>query len=170
MTDARPVPSLYEWIGGSVAITRLLTTFYDRVPADPILGPIFASMSPDHVEQVAAFVGEVFGGPKIYGAKLGGHPHMIRQRAGRALTEVQRSRWITLLLECADQIGVPSDPEFRSAFVGYLEWGTRLAVINSRECYRQRRGARSSTNSWSSLVPAPSAVMFRPYRKTGTTT
>ena len=25
-----------------------------------------------------------------------------------------------------------SDPEFRSAFVGYLEWGTRLAMINSQ--------------------------------------
>ncbi|WP_212005606.1 hypothetical protein [Chitinophaga sp. HK235] len=25
------------------------------------------------------------------------------------------------------------DPEFRSAFVGYLEWGTRIAVVNSNE-------------------------------------
>jgi hemoglobin len=24
------------------------------------------------------------------------------------------------------------DPEFRSALVGYLEWGSRLAVINSQ--------------------------------------
>ena len=26
---------------------------------------------------------------------------------------------------------LPSDPEFRSALVAYLEWGSRLAVINS---------------------------------------
>ena len=26
---------------------------------------------------------------------------------------------------------MPDDPEFRSAIVGYLEWGSRLAVINS---------------------------------------
>jgi hemoglobin len=39
---------------------------------------------------------------------------------------------MNLLLECADAVGVPSDPEFRSAFVGYIEWGTRLAVINSQ--------------------------------------
>lgn len=25
-----------------------------------------------------------------------------------------------------------TDPEFRAAFVGYLEWGTRLATHNSR--------------------------------------
>jgi hemoglobin len=36
-----------------------------------------------------------------------------------------------LLLDCADEVGVPDDPEFRSALVGYLEWGTRLAVLNS---------------------------------------
>ena len=29
-------------------------------------------------------------------------------------------------------MGLKSDPAFRSAFVGYLEWGTRLAVINSQ--------------------------------------
>jgi hemoglobin len=26
----------------------------------------------------------------------------------------------------------PADPEFRAALVGYLEWGTRLAMHNSR--------------------------------------
>jgi len=31
--------------------------------------------------------------------------------------------------ECADEIGVPSDPEYSLALVSYLEWGTRLAVI-----------------------------------------
>jgi hypothetical protein len=29
-------------------------------------------------------------------------------------------------------LGVPGDPEFRSALVAYLEWGTRLAVMNSQ--------------------------------------
>lgn len=48
------------------------------------------------------------------------------------LTEAQRSRWMGLLLECADEVGLPSDPEFRSAFVAYIEWGTRLAVVNSQ--------------------------------------
>jgi hypothetical protein len=27
---------------------------------------------------------------------------------------------------------LPADPEFRSAFVAYVEWGTRLAVANSQ--------------------------------------
>jgi hypothetical protein len=31
-----------------------------------------------------------------------------------------------------DEISLVDDPEFRSAFVAYLEWGSRLAVINSQ--------------------------------------
>ncbi len=52
---------------------------------------------------------------------------------GRLLTEFQRKRWIDLMLETVDEIGLPADPEFRAALVGYLEWGTRLAVLNSQE-------------------------------------
>ena len=44
----RPVPTLYEWMGGLPALTRLLDTFYGRVPADPVLAPVFAGMSPAH--------------------------------------------------------------------------------------------------------------------------
>lgn len=57
---------------------------------------------------------------------------MIRKHLGRQLDHTKRKRWIELLLECADDVGLPDDPEFRSAFVAYLEWGTRLAVLNSQ--------------------------------------
>lgn len=126
------VPTLYEWLGGLAALEKLFDVFYRRVPRDPLLAPVFAHMSPDHVRHVAAFVAEVFGGPKTYSSDLGGHANMIHHHVDRALTEAQRKRWIQLLLECADELGVPSDPEFRSAFVAYLEWGTRLALINSQ--------------------------------------
>ena len=32
----------------------------------------------------------------------------------------------------ADDAGLPDDAEFRAAFVGYVEWGTRLALANSQ--------------------------------------
>ncbi|RYE91186.1 MAG: globin, partial [Myxococcales bacterium] len=131
MTD-RPVPTLFDWMGGAPALERLFATFYARVPSDPTLAPVFARMSPAHQEHVAAFVGEVFGGPRTYTEQHGGHAAMIQHHLGRALTEAQRQRWVQLLLECADELGVPDDPEFRSALVAYLEWGTRLGVINSQ--------------------------------------
>jgi hemoglobin len=33
----------------------------------------------------------------------------------------------------ADDAGLPDDPEFRSAFMAYVEWGTRLALHNSQD-------------------------------------
>jgi hemoglobin len=130
-------PTLFEWVGGLPALTRLTDVFYSRVPADPLLGPVFAQMSPDHPRHVALFLAEVLGGPTDYSTELGGerggHARMLAHHLGRRLTEAQRARWMTLLLACADEIGMPSDPEFRSALVAYLEWGTRLAVINSND-------------------------------------
>jgi hemoglobin len=128
---ARP-PTLYEWAGGMPAFERLTEIFYRRVAADALIGPLFAGMSPKHAQHVAAFIAEVFGGPKTYSEGLGGHAEMVRHHLGRKLTEEQRRRWAALIAECADEAGLPSDPEFRSAFVAYLEWGSRLAVINSQ--------------------------------------
>jgi hemoglobin len=125
-------PTLYEWLGGIEALNRLTVRFYEHVKADAVLGPVFAHMSADHAAHVAAFLGEVLGGPATYSAEHGGHPHMIRQHLGKHLNQEQRRRWVALLLETADELKMPDDPEFRSAIVGYLEWGSRLAVINSQ--------------------------------------
>lgn len=127
-----PVPTLYEWAGGTPAFERLTEIFYGRVRQDPVLAPVFARMSPEHATRVAHFIAEVFGGPPAYSEARGGHATMIRQHLGRALTEAQRARWVQLLGECADAAGLPADPEFRSAFMAYIEWGTRIAVLNSQ--------------------------------------
>jgi hemoglobin len=73
---------------------------------------------------------------------------MIRQHLGRHLTQEQRRRWVGLLLETADELKMPDDPEFRSALVGYLEWGSRLAVINSQEGAAADENAAMPTWGW----------------------
>ncbi|MBC8139017.1 MAG: globin [Fibrella sp.] len=125
-------PTLYDWAGGMPAFERLTEIFYKRVLEDELLHPIFTHMDPDHPQHVARFVAEVFGGPKTYSESLGGHDGMVMHHLNKYLTNAQRRRWMTLLIDCADDAGLPDDPEFRSAFVAYLEWGSRLAVINSQ--------------------------------------
>jgi hemoglobin len=126
------VPTLAEWAGGSAAFERLTDVFYRKVQADPLLSPVFASMSAQHSQRVAAFITEVFGGEERYSEQYGDHAGMIRHHLHRHLTEPMRRRWIDLAVDAADEAGLPADPEFRAAFVGYLEWGTRLAVLNSQ--------------------------------------
>ena len=131
-TTTSETPTLYEWAGGMPAFERLTRLFYGRIPQDPVLAPVFARMGAEHPRHVARFLAEVFGGPARYTEGGGSHTEMIRHHLGRALTEPQRRRWVELLGDCADEAGLPADPEFRSAFVAYIEWGTRLAVLNSQ--------------------------------------
>lgn len=126
------IPTLFEWIGGMPVLDLLIDRFYQRVKNDAMLAPIFAGMSADHPHHVALFLAEVLGGPTKYSEQRGGHPHMVAQHLNRNLSQEQRRRWVALLLDTADEIGLRDDPEFRSALVGYLEWGSRLAVINSQ--------------------------------------
>ncbi|MDF2119524.1 group II truncated hemoglobin [Roseiarcaceae bacterium H3SJ34-1] len=127
------VPTLAEWAGGDAVFGKLTKRFYEKVPDDPVLEPVFRNMNPDHAHHVSQFVAEVFGGAKSYSENGGSHADMVSHHLGRHLTEAQRRRWLALMLETADEVGLPDDPEFRSALVGYLEWGTRIAVINSRD-------------------------------------
>ncbi|OLE23852.1 MAG: hypothetical protein AUG44_20945, partial [Actinobacteria bacterium 13_1_20CM_3_71_11] len=125
-------PNLFQWVGGLPALRRMTRLFYAKyVPEEPLLAPLFANMSPDHPERVAAWLGEVFGGPKIYTERHGGYPHMISQHLGKGITEPMRARWAALIQKAADDAGVPADAEFRAAFVAYIEWGSRIAVENS---------------------------------------
>lgn len=130
--DAEHEPTLFEWAGGLPALTRMTHLFYDKyVPQEPLLRPLFVGMSPDHPERVAGWLGEVFGGPKSYSEPYGGYSRMLSQHIGKQISEEQRERWVSLLCQAADEAGVPADPEFRSAFMSYIEWGSRLAVENS---------------------------------------
>jgi truncated hemoglobin YjbI len=62
-------------------MTRIFYSKY--VPEDPLIGPLFANMSPDHPERVAAWLGEVFGGPKNYSHEYGGYTRMVSQHLGK---------------------------------------------------------------------------------------
>lgn len=130
--NERLIPTLYAWAGENDRLEQLTDLFYAKVREDQLLEPVFRHMSPEHTKHVAHFIGEVFGGPALYTGQDGGsHASMVAHHLGKNLDEPKRRRWMSLLLESADEIGLPDDPEFRSALVGYLEWGSRLAVLNS---------------------------------------
>jgi hemoglobin len=126
-------PTLYEWAGGSEAFRAMINAFYDRVESDDLLSPLFpGGVSEEHRANVATWWIEVFGGPADYTAELGGYERMLAHHRGLQITAEQRFRFATLMSRAADDATLPDDPEFRAALVGYLEWGTRLAVSNSQ--------------------------------------
>ena len=127
------VSTLYEWAGGESAYVRLINAFYDRVEADDLLAPLFpGGVSEEHRDHVVAWWCEVFGGPDRYTRELGGYERMLAKHRDLAITSEQRFRFVSLMSLAADDAELPGDPEFRSALVAYLEWGTRLAQHNSQ--------------------------------------
>ena len=74
----------------------------------------------------------MLGGPADYTQRLGGYPAMLAHHRDLAITPGRRFRFASLMSLAADDADLPGDPEFRAAFVGYLEWGTRLAMNNSQ--------------------------------------
>jgi hemoglobin len=125
--------TLHEWAGGDEAFARLINAFYDRVEGDDVLAALFGgAVTEQHRLHVIAWWIEVFGGPARYSAELGGYEHMLGKHRGLAITPEQRFRFASLMSLAADDAGLPDDPEFRSAFVAYVEWGTRLALHNSQ--------------------------------------
>lgn len=134
MEPNKPIPTPYEWAGGVEKFEELTDVFYGKVLRDPVLEPVFRHMPPQHSTHVAHFIAEVLMGPKFYSNEYGDDAlrHMVGKHIGRKLTEQQRKRWVMLLMESADEIGLPDDPEFRSTFVAHIEWGTRVALLNSQ--------------------------------------
>jgi hemoglobin len=127
-------PTLYEWAGGRVSFDRMINAFYDRVEQDDLLSPFFpGGVHEEHRRNVATWWCEVFGGPADYTSELGGYERMLHKHLQLGITDEQRFRFASLMSMAADDAGMPSDPEFRSALVAYLEWGTRLALGNSQE-------------------------------------
>ena len=130
---ADETPSLHSWAGGDSAFRRLIDAFYDRVEQDDLLSPLFpGGVHEDHRSHVTAWWIEVFGGRAGYTDDLGGYPRMLEHHRDLGITPEQRFRFATLMSRAADDAALPDDPEFRAAFVSYVEWGTRLALSNSQ--------------------------------------
>jgi len=132
-TAETTVPTLYDWAGGTAAIRRMIDAFYDRVEQVELFDQLFpGGVTEEHRDFVTAWWSEVFGGPARYTAELGGYGRMLQHHRGLAITAEQRAVFVSTMSRAADDAALPADPEFRSALLAYLEWGTRLAFENSQ--------------------------------------
>lgn len=140
--------SIYQHAGGADALRRLMHVFYAKVKRDPLLEPLFGNMSPDHPDHVADWLGEVFGGPRTYTQMRGGYSNMVLAHINRDISEEQRTRWMELLFGSLDEAGLPDDDRFRRTFRSYIEWGTGIALRNSKPDFTPPRHASVPTWPW----------------------
>jgi hemoglobin len=146
-------PTIYEYAGGGTAWRALAEAHYRRCLTDPVLIGVFGTEGkPDHAEHLAAWLGEVFGGPATYTERYGGHEGMVSHHLGRLITEEQRVRFVDALLEAASEAGMPSDARFRDALRAYGDWGSRIALEYSQPGMAPPKGEPPPRWGWDGLI------------------
>jgi hemoglobin len=118
-------PTVYEFAGGQEAFVSLALALHERCVADPVLShPFSHAQDPNHLEHLASYLAEVFGGPPTYSGSLGGHTSMLLLHAGTGADEEYTSRFLACFDQALSDAALPEDVEFRSVLHDYMVWAT----------------------------------------------
>ena len=118
---------MFEFAGGEPAFLALAAAHHQRCLEDPVLNHPFShpDQHPQHVERLAWYWAEAFGGPTRYSDTCGGQPAMLTIHALGGEFEDKDdagSRFVACFVRAADDAGLPNDPEFRAGLRAYMEW------------------------------------------------
>lgn len=119
-------PTLYEFAGGAPAFLALATAHHARCLADPELNHPFShpDQHPEHIERLAAYWGEVLGGPPSYSQACGDHSMVVHMHSGNGDMSDLGGRFVDCFVKAMDEAKLPDDPEFRETMRAYMRWAT----------------------------------------------
>jgi hemoglobin len=122
-------PSMFEFAGGEPAFLTLAAATHERCLQDPELNhPFSHGLNPQHLEHLAAYWAEVFGGPARYSESFGGHSGMLEIHAREGTGDDFGPRFVACFMQGADDAGLPDDPDFRAQLRAYMEFSTEEVV------------------------------------------
>jgi hemoglobin len=115
--------TVFEAAGGDDAFLRLAAAHHARCLADPVLShPFDHGVKLDHVERLAIYWAEVFGGPARFAETCGDHSAMLELHARCEAEDDLGRRFLDCFTAAADDAGLPADPELRQVLRAYMEW------------------------------------------------
>jgi hemoglobin len=136
-------PSIFEFAGGESAFLALAIAHHERCLRDPVLNHPFSHPGhPQHVERLASYWAEVFGGPPIYSQSCGGHSAMAQIHAGQGADAELGDRFVECFVQAADDAGLRDDAEFRRSLRSYMEWAVQMCLRTRRTIRSCRRACR----------------------------
>jgi len=141
-------PSMYEFAGGEMAFLALAAAFHERCLADPVLNHPFSHSSPQHVENLATYWAEVFGGPARYSGSLGTHSGMLEMHAGTGAEDAFGPHFLECFTLAVDDAQLPEDAEFRAALRAYIGWAVEEVMAISPHGSTVRRDLPMPHWSW----------------------
>jgi hemoglobin len=152
-----PGPSIFESAGGKPAFRALAAAHHARCLADPVLNHPFdrPEVRPDHVERLAVYWAEVFGGPADYSATYGDHTAVLRLHCGEGALQEMGERFLACFVAAADDAGLPADPPLRQALRSYMQWAVGQVVSYSPHDSVVPEGLAVPRWSWEGLLTEP---------------
>ena len=145
-------PTMFEFAGGEEAFLALAEAHHRRCLDDPELNhPFSHGIRPDHVERLAAYWAEVFGGPARFTDSFGGHSAMLEVHARQGAGDDLGERFVECFVAAADDAGLPDDPELRAGLRAYMEWAVAEVVSISPPESRVAPGLPAPRWGWDGL-------------------
>lgn len=145
-------PPLFEFAGGQPALLALAAAFHQRCLDDPVLNHPFSHPgNPEHVQRLADYWAEVFGGPSRYSASFGGHSAMLDIHARQGADDDLGARFVACFVQAADDAGLPDDPDFRAALHAYMEWAVGEVLSYSPSDAQVPAGLSTPHWGWNGL-------------------
>lgn len=118
--------SIYDAAGGADGMTRIATAWQRRAMADQVVSHAFrhAGVKPDHVDRLAAYLGEALGGPPRYTEMYGEHVDVVRIHSGNGEHEEMNERAIECFAGALRDAGIDAHLETYQAVLDYWRWAT----------------------------------------------
>lgn len=96
---------------GSEGFDRLTARFYEQVPADDILGPMYPASDLEGARtRLRDFLMYRFGGPPAY-IERRGHPRLRVRHAPFSIDQEARNRWLQLMSRALERAMFPPEAE-----------------------------------------------------------
>jgi hemoglobin len=145
-------PSIFEFAGGHDAFLALAAAHHRRCLEDPELNhPFSRGVSPHHIDRLAEYWAEVFGGPPRYSESNGGQPAMLAIHAGKGAGDDYGERFVGCFMKALDDARWPNDPGLRASLRSYMEWAVREVLACSPAGSQVPSGREVPRWSWDGL-------------------
>lgn len=120
-----PRESIFDAAGGAAGMTRIAAAWHERAMADPVVAHAFhGGAKPDHVQRLAAYLGEALGGPARYSQTYGEHADVVRMHSGDGEHDEMNVRAINCFAGALRDAGIDANPETYQAVLDYWSWST----------------------------------------------
>lgn len=121
--------TVFEVAGGSEGMMRIAEAWHRRVMADGVVAHAFNhGFKNDHVERLAAYLGEALGGPFVYTETYGTESDVVRIHSGNGEHADMDNRAIRCFDEALTDLGFDSNESLRLTLHDYFAWATRTTM------------------------------------------